>query len=124
MPRPLVLALALASALLQGRDACGQAQSQLSADFTLDWVKSGRLIYELDFEPKALVSAPAGTPQAIVDKLSKACNEIVNEPSLKKTLEANGFVVVGSTPQAATDFVKAEIEKWDGVVKANNISLD
>jgi tripartite-type tricarboxylate transporter receptor subunit TctC len=70
------------------------------------------------------LSAPAGTPQAIVDRLSKACNEIVFEAGLKKKLEASGFVVVGSSPQGAADFIQAEIDKWNGVVKANNISLD
>jgi tripartite-type tricarboxylate transporter receptor subunit TctC len=70
------------------------------------------------------LAAPAGTPADVVAKLAKACAEIVAEPSLKQKLEANGFVVVGSTPQKASEFLKAEIEKWDGVVKQNGITVD
>lgn len=86
-------------------------------------------VAELGFPGFAAVSwfgltGPAGMPAAVVDKLAKACADIVAEPGLKKKLEANGFVVVGSTPQKADEFVKAEIAKWDGVVKANGITVD
>ncbi|NVO14877.1 MAG: tripartite tricarboxylate transporter substrate binding protein [Rhodoplanes sp.] len=70
------------------------------------------------------LSAPAGTPKAVIDKLAKACAEILADPALKQKLEANGFVVVGSTPQQASAFIKAEIEKWDGVVKTNGVTVD
>lgn len=56
--------LALALTLLLPHDALAQTQTtfQLWANLTFDWVKSNRLTYELDFEPKALVDPPAGQP--------------------------------------------------------------
>lgn len=42
--------------------AHAQANVQLWGNVTLDWVKSDRLTYELDFEPKVLVQAPEGEP--------------------------------------------------------------
>ena len=44
--------------------AHGHAQTnlQLWGNVTLDWVKSDRLMYELDFEPKVLLAAPEGEP--------------------------------------------------------------
>ena len=54
--------LAVALALLLAPNARAQVHSQLWANLTFDWVKSERLTYELDFEPKALVNAPAGEP--------------------------------------------------------------
>ncbi len=42
--------------------ASAQSNFQLWGNVTFDWVRSERLTYELDFEPKVLVSAPAGDP--------------------------------------------------------------
>lgn len=42
--------------------ADAQANLQLWGNLTLDWVKSERLTYELDFEPKVLLAAPEGEP--------------------------------------------------------------
>lgn len=60
--------LALALTLLLPHDAKAQTQTQtqtafqLWANLTFDWVKSDRLTYEVDFEPKAMVDPPAGQP--------------------------------------------------------------
>jgi hypothetical protein len=58
----VVPALAVALALLLPPQARAQEYSQLWVNLTFDWVQSERLTYELDFEPKALVNAPAGQP--------------------------------------------------------------
>jgi hypothetical protein len=42
--------------------ARAQTTSQLWGKLTLDWPRSNRLKYDFDFEPKVLVSAPAGDP--------------------------------------------------------------
>lgn len=56
--------VAVMAALLTAVPASSRAQTnlQLWGNVTLDWMKSERLTYELDFEPKGLVSAPAGDP--------------------------------------------------------------
>lgn len=52
----------VAGLLLCARPASAQTTTQLWGNFTVDWVKSERLVYELDFEPKTLLSAPEGEP--------------------------------------------------------------
>ncbi len=42
--------------------AFAQTNLQLWGNVTLDWAKSERLVYELDFEPKVLLAAPEGEP--------------------------------------------------------------
>jgi Protein of unknown function (DUF2490) len=42
--------------------ASAQTTTQLWGNLTFNWVKSERLVYELDFEPKALLAAPEGEP--------------------------------------------------------------
>ncbi len=52
--------LTLALALFTFRDANAQTGLQLWGNVTIDWVKNDRLVYEIDFEPKALVIVPEG----------------------------------------------------------------
>ena len=42
--------------------AHAQTTAQLWSNITFNWAKSDRLVYELDFEPKALMDAPEGDP--------------------------------------------------------------
>ncbi|WP_239488901.1 DUF2490 domain-containing protein [Luteitalea sp. TBR-22] len=42
--------------------AVAQTNLQLWGNVTLDWARSERLVYELDFEPKVLLAAPEGEP--------------------------------------------------------------
>ena len=48
--------------LLAPLPVSGQSNLQLWSNLTLDWVKSERLVYELDVEPKVLINAPEGDP--------------------------------------------------------------
>lgn len=44
------------------RPATAQTNGQLWRNITLDWVRSEKLTYELDLEPKVLVVAPSTEP--------------------------------------------------------------
>ena len=55
-------AVVIALAFSCPRAAAAQTNLQLWGNLTLDWVKSPRLAYELDIEPKALLAAPEGDP--------------------------------------------------------------
>ena len=48
--------------LLTPAASLAQTTTQLWGNLTLGWAKSERLGFELDFEPKVLLSAPAGDP--------------------------------------------------------------
>jgi len=58
--RPPLLTLALVFILPHWAQA--QTGLQLWGSLTFDWVKSDRITYEVDFEPKALVVVPEGQP--------------------------------------------------------------
>ena len=59
LARAIAVSLALALAAAPAR---AQSNFQLWGTVTLDWVKSDRLAYELDFEPQVLLAAPEGDP--------------------------------------------------------------
>lgn len=67
------------------------------------------------------LSAPKGTPKAIVDKLEAAMVKGFNEPAARAKLEANGFVVSATGSASYTKFMQDEITRWSKVIQAANI---
>jgi tripartite-type tricarboxylate transporter receptor subunit TctC len=65
--------------------------------------------------------APAGTPDAIVARLNRAMNEILNEPDLVANLQKQGFEPDPGTPQALTQHIAAETAKWRALVAKTGI---
>jgi tripartite-type tricarboxylate transporter receptor subunit TctC len=68
--------------------------------------------------------APAGVPQAIVEKLAREIAAIVRSPDVVKTFDASGAVAVGSSPKEFAAFLKAGMAKWGKVIKDAGIKLE
>jgi tripartite-type tricarboxylate transporter receptor subunit TctC len=67
---------------------------------------------------------PAGTPPAIVQRLSEATNQALKSPEVRERLEAVAFDPVGGSPREFADYIKTEIPKWGRVVRAGNIKME
>ncbi len=61
--------------------------------------------------------APAGVPQAVVNKLSAEVARIVRSPEVTQRFQLDGAEAVGSTPKEFAAFLKAEMQKWSKVIK-------
>jgi tripartite-type tricarboxylate transporter receptor subunit TctC len=70
------------------------------------------------------VFAPAGTPKPIVDRLSGEIAKAVKVSEVRDKLTAQGFGVVGGTPEQFDGFVKAEVAKWKRVVEVSGAKAD
>ena len=68
--------------------------------------------------------APAGTPKAIVDKLSREAGVAMRRPEIKERLAQFGIEPVGSTSAEFTVFLKSEVAKWAKVIKDSNVKID
>jgi tripartite-type tricarboxylate transporter receptor subunit TctC len=66
--------------------------------------------------------APAGTPRAIVDRLSSAITQALNLPDLKTALAAQGFEPLVGTPEQFDAFYRSETEKWRKVIEATGMA--
>ena len=56
--------------------------------------------------------APAGTPDAIVNKLNAEVNKIVGTPEFAQFLKNSGAVPAASTPAALQNLLTSEVVRW------------
>lgn len=70
------------------------------------------------------IMAPAGTPRAIVDKLSREIAASLAEPEVKAKLDSLGFDVVGSTPEQFDARIRKELPKWAHVIQTAHLKAD
>lgn len=66
--------------------------------------------------------APKGTPQPVVSLLNAELGKLFADPAFRKRVLGFGMQPVApGTPQQFGQFVRAEREKWGGIIKAGNI---
>jgi tripartite-type tricarboxylate transporter receptor subunit TctC len=70
------------------------------------------------------IVAPAGTPQAIVDRLAKEIGVVLASPETQKVFSNEGAEVVQKTGAEFGAFIEAELEKWQRVVKEAKIKAE
>lgn len=70
------------------------------------------------------VLVPAGTPDAVIERLNRAIINALQQPDVGPKLIDLGFIPVGSSSQEFSSFLKSEIPKWSKVVKASGASVD
>jgi tripartite-type tricarboxylate transporter receptor subunit TctC len=68
--------------------------------------------------------APAHTPGAIVNRLNAAIHQAMGQPEVVKSLLEQGMEPILSTPNEQRDFIRAEITKWQALVKARGIEAE
>ena len=67
------------------------------------------------------LAAPAGTPKAIVDRLYKELNVILQAEDMKKAFDIQGADIALIGPDATDKFIEAERVKWGKIIKEANI---
>ena len=79
-----------------------------------------------DFESDTwnAISAPPKTPPAIVAKLNAAIVEILKMPDVQDKLRKLTTTPEAMTPAQAAAFIKADTQRWTGVIKAANIKAE
>ena len=72
----------------------------------------------------AAILAPAGTPPAIVDRLSREIATILRMPDVRSQLEAMGLEVVASSPSEFAAYIDVESKKWGKLIKDAKVTVD
>ena len=65
--------------------------------------------------------APAGTPPAIVERLHREITLVQDLPEVQKQFDADGATIIRMTPAAFGDYMVADMNKWERVVKEGGI---
>ncbi len=67
------------------------------------------------------VIAPAATPPAVVQRMHEELAKALRNPAVAERLTQQGMEILGGGPEELDRFVRAEIARWQAVVRANNI---
>jgi tripartite-type tricarboxylate transporter receptor subunit TctC len=65
--------------------------------------------------------APAGTPPAIVDRLSKAVNDAIRADDFANQMKLQGMELMGGSPEEFATLIKSDTARWDAVLQASNL---
>jgi tripartite-type tricarboxylate transporter receptor subunit TctC len=68
--------------------------------------------------------APAGTPRPIIDRLQRELKAVINLPEVKERMVAQGQTPVGNTPEEFAANVRADLPKWEALIKASGAKLE
>jgi tripartite-type tricarboxylate transporter receptor subunit TctC len=68
--------------------------------------------------------APAGTPTAIIDKLSADVREVVSAPDVAQTLIAQGATPRGTTPAELQKVIDTDKARYGAVIKSRNVKVE
>jgi tripartite-type tricarboxylate transporter receptor subunit TctC len=66
----------------------------------------------------------SGAPRDVVNKIYKDIVAVLKTPEAKKRMDDLGLETNPITPTQFDAYIKTEIQKWTGVVKAANVKLD
>ena len=119
---------------LPGISVASQASSGAIKMLAVSTATRSKLISELptlkelgiDVEADAWMGmiAPAGTPDAIVNKLQREVVEILKLPDIREKLAAQLMEAIGNTPAEFKAKMDADIARWAPVIKAANIRIN
>jgi tripartite-type tricarboxylate transporter receptor subunit TctC len=76
------------------------------------------------FETWFMVIAPAGTSQAVIDKLNSTLNQALALPALKERMIKEAYDPAPSSPSEAKALLVNDLEKWSKLIAANGIKVD
>ncbi len=68
--------------------------------------------------------APAKTPKAVVDRLNREMNSVLDDKATQKKIEDHGAEVETSTPEQLKALVQKELARWKGVVAAAKLKAE
>jgi tripartite-type tricarboxylate transporter receptor subunit TctC len=68
--------------------------------------------------------APAGTPQAVIDRLNAEMRKVQARPEVKAEWARQGTVGIDMSPAQFGEFIKADIAKWARIIDTANIKVN
>ena len=74
---------------------------------------------------KMMMSAPAGTPKAIIDKIATDVRSIMKDPAFyEKSVKPLGQIVIADTPEQFKQYIQKTKATLSKVVKEANFNIE
>ena len=70
------------------------------------------------------ILAPAGTPRAVLEKLSRDIGDVVFSPEIASRFRDVGLTPRRSTPDEFSKIIRDDLDRWGKVIRDNNIKAD
>jgi tripartite-type tricarboxylate transporter receptor subunit TctC len=80
--------------------------------------------YAIDLAGWNGIMAPAGTPRAIVERMSAEIVKAVQSPEGREAFLKMGLIPTGTTPDVFARAVREDTEKWGQVIRKAGVKLD
>lgn len=75
-------------------------------------------------EPWFAIGAPAGTPDAVIQRLNAAFNKGLQDPGVRKSMADAGLTPLGGAPAVLARHIRAEHDKWAELIRSQKISAE
>ena len=70
------------------------------------------------------IVAPAGTPQPIIERLSRELVAVVRSEDVREKMMRIYFQPIGTAPQGLANLMRSEVERWGNVIRKTGASAD
>ena len=70
------------------------------------------------------VTAPAGTPRAVINQLNAEIGKILRSPDMQERLAGMGAAPGGGSPDRFDELIRDEVAKWAKVITAANVKSE
>ena len=89
-----------------------------------DWPALSATLPGFDASSRLFLIAPAGTPPAIVQKLSGTLKQVLGQPDVLESFAKHGAPAAWSTPEALATEMAEEMTRWGTVARSSGVKLE
>jgi tripartite-type tricarboxylate transporter receptor subunit TctC len=79
---------------------------------------------EFEYDAWFGIMAPANTPAAVLDKVSRDVDAILQLPDVRKRLESQGVITVVSTPQKFDMLIRSDTERFGKMLREAGVAAN
>jgi len=77
--------------------------------------------YALDIAGWNGIHAPAGTPRAVLERLSAEINRVIQSPEGREQMLKFGLLATGTTPEEFAEIIRRDTPRWGEVIRRAGI---
>jgi tripartite-type tricarboxylate transporter receptor subunit TctC len=89
-----------------------------------DWPAVAETVPGFEMAPWVGIVAPAGTPKAVVERLTATTLAVMRDPAIAKQFADQQLTVMALGPDRFEELIRSDLDKWGKIVKAAGIKLE